>query len=58
MKSDRHIRIRTKFVKSVANETIGCVNKAIQSVELKNNNKTTTCTDKDKTPSAYDIEDK
>ena len=34
MKSERHFLIRTKFVKSGANETIVHVNIAIQSVEL------------------------
>ena len=64
MKSKSHIWIRTIFVKSVINKTIGHfnktighVNKSIQSVELEKNNEMATCVDKYKqTLSAYDIE--
>ena len=54
MKIERHVQ--NKFVKLVVNETIWHVNKAIQSEGLESNNKTTTCTGKDKkTSSVYDI---
>ena len=59
-------QVRSKFVKSGTNETIGQINKtighvneSIQCEELKNNNKTTTCADKYKQNlSAYDIKGK
>ena len=46
MKRERHVRLRTKFVKSGVNEKIGHVNGAIQSDELESINVTNTCTDK------------
>ena len=56
MKIERHVRLRTKFVKSGVNETIGHVNGAIQYDELESINVTNTCADKDKqTLIAYDI---
>ena len=59
MKSKRHVRLRTKFVKSGVNETIGPVNGAIQYDEQESINVTITCADKDKQTSiAYDIKGK
>ena len=66
IKSDKHVRIHIKFVKSGVNkkighdnETIGNVHEAIQPVELKRINVTDTCADKDKqTLSAYGIKGK
>ena len=56
MKSERHVRLRTNFVKSGVNEIIGYVNRAIKYDELESINVTNTCADKDKqTWIAYDI---
>ena len=66
MKSERHVRLCTKFVKSVVNKAIGHVNEKIGHVkeeikyqELEKINVTNKCADKDKkTPSAYDTKGK
>ena len=56
MKSERHVRIRTKFVKLGANETIGHVNEAIQYDELERIKVTNTSEDNNiQTLIAYDI---
>ena len=55
MKSEIHVRLRTKCVKlginktiGHINKTIGHINKSIQSEELEDTNVTTLCADKDK----------
>ena len=58
IKSERHIWIRTNFLKSAVKETIGNVNREIQYEELERNNKTNMCADKKLKKTAYDIKGK